>query len=209
MPSVLSPLTLFLTISLCLGQQLHVGRLPWTRDRKSYSGSVQWPLTPPVCLGPSAPRPDVLQTCFWTWEAGSSREACRHSSVLSPHALYSVLISAFRKTLLSGLEKLLEITLKSMHLWGATVRIMAINHVELVGQEGTSSKNRKTLNLSGFFVSFSTIYITSHHSGKGIWKLQLKHPGYVASLFYAIISKYCCWVRPVILCESVRQHGPL
>lgn len=107
-------------------------------------------------------------------------------------ALYSVLINAFRKTLLSGLEKLLEITLKSMHLWGATVRIMAINHVELVGQERTRGKNRKTLNLSGFLVSFSTIYITSHHSGKGIWKLQLKHPGYVASLFYAIISKYCC-----------------
>ena len=124
-------------------------------------------------------------------------------------ALYSVLINAFRKTLLSGLEKLLEITLKSMPWWGAPVRILAINHVELVGQERTRGKNRKTLNLSGFLVSFSTIYITSHHSGKGIWKLQLKHPGYVASLFYAIISKYCCWVRPVILCESVRQHGPL
>lgn len=84
-------------------------------------------------------------------------------------ALYLVLINAFRKILLSGLEKLLEITLKSMHLWGTTVTRMAINHVELVGQERTSGKNRNTSNLSGFLVPFFTIYIASHHSEKGTW----------------------------------------
>lgn len=129
------------------------------------------------------------------------------SSVLT--ALSSVLTSAFRKIPLSGLEKLLEIILKPMHLWGATVRRMAVNHVELVGQERTSGKNRNTPKLSGFLISFSSIYIAPHHSEKETWTLQLKYPGYDASLFYTIISKYCCWVRPVISCESVRQHGPL
>lgn len=175
MPPVLSPLTfsyhftVFMSTITCRSSTLEWGT--W----RASDGFVQWPLTPPMRLGPFAPGPDVLWTCVWTESlayhvkpAGTAL-----SSVLT--ALYSVLTTAFGKIPLSGLEKLLEIILKSMHLWGATVRRMAINHVELVGQERTSGKNRNTPKLSGFLISFSTIYIASHHSEKETWKLQLNH----------------------------------
>ena len=179
-----------------------------TRDRKSQRWVCPLATDPSCVSGPFCSQTGCsVNTCL-DWKAGLSCEACSHSSVLSAHSSILGPHKCFWEDT-SGLEKLLEIILKSMHLWGATVRRMAINHVEVVGQERTSGKNRNTPKLSGFLISFSTIYITSHHSEKETWKLQLKYPGYDASLFYTIISKYCCWVRPVISCESIRQHGPL